>query len=129
MSKLSGALTGRGGSLRIDILPPKLQESLDTDTENYIDEIANDIGESHKAYLIENLEYAQELLVQEGLWDKITSGVKNVKDKVMRGINSLVDKVKTFVSKIGKWMMKMVKNTGYYLMAFDMKPKLSFKIK
>ena len=129
MSQLPGALTGRGGSLRVDILPPELQESLDTDTENYIDEMANEIGESHKAYLTENLKYTQELLLQEGLWGKVTSGIKNVKDKVMKGINFLVDKIKAFVSKIGKWMMKMVKNTGYYLMAFDMKPKLSFKVK
>ena len=47
----------------------------------------------------------------------------------MSGINLLVDKIKSFVSKIGKWMMKMVKNTGYYLMAFNMKPKLNFKLK
>jgi len=128
-SKLSGALTGRGGSFRIDILPSKLQESLDTDTETHIDEMANEIGESHKSYLIENLEYAQEILLQEGIWGKVTGFVKNVKDKIMSGINLLVDKIKTFVSKIGKWMMKMVKNTGYYLMAFNMKPKLNFRLK
>jgi len=129
MSQLPGALTGRGGSFRIDILPPNLQESLDTDTENYIDEMANEIGENHRAYLTENLKYTQELLLQEGLWGKVTSGIKNVKDKVMKGINFLVDKIKAFVSKIGKWMMKLVKNTGYYLMVFNMKPKLSFRIK
>jgi|TARA_R110000822_G_scaffold76724_1_gene184484 hypothetical protein len=129
MSQLPGELTGRGGSFRIDILPSNLQESLDTDTKNYIDEMANKIGENHRAYLTENLEYTQELLLQEGLWDKISGGIKNVKDKIMSGINLLVDKIKSFVSKIGKWMMKMVKNTGYYLMAFNMKPKLNFKLK
>ena len=126
MSQLPGELTGRGGSLRVDILPPNLQESLDT--ENYIDEIANEIGESHRAYLTENLEYTQELLLQEGLWSRVTGSIKTVKDKVMKGINFLVDKIKAFVSKMGKWMMKLVKNTGYYLMVFNMKPKLSFKV-
>ena len=126
MEELTGALTGRGGSLRIDILPPKLlPESMDTDDENYIDEIANDIAESHRTYLTENLEYVQELLLQEGLLDF----VKTAASKVMDGINFLVNKVKTFVSNIGKWMVKMVKNTGYYLMAFNLKPQMSFKIK
>ena len=46
----------------------------------------------------------------------------------MKGINLLVDKVKTFVSNIGKWMVKMVKNTGYYLMAFNMNPVIKFSI-
>ena len=124
-------MTGRGSSIRIDIkkLPSSLQdEYIDTTTENYIDEISNDIGESHRAYLTENLEYAQELLLQEGFFDRTSKFVKNVKDKVMKGINSLVEKIKTFVSKIGKYMVKLIKNTGYYLMAFDMKPELSFRV-
>ena len=129
LTKITGARTGRGGSFRVDILPEALLDmSLDTTTENYIDKISNDIGESHRAYLTENLEYAQELLLQEGFFDRASKFVKNVKDKVMRGINSLVEKIKTFVSKIGKFMMKLVKNTGYYLMAFDMKPELSFRV-
>jgi len=131
LSKLTGDLTGRGSSIRIDIkkLPSSLQdEYIDTTTENYIDEISNDIGESHRAYLTENLEYAQELLLQEGFFDRTSKFVKNVKDKVMKGINSLVEKIKTFVSKIGKYMVKLIKNTGYYLMAFDMKPELSFRV-
>ena len=136
MEELTGALTGRGGSLRIDILPPKLlPESMDIDDENYIDEIANDIAESHRTYLTENLEYAQELLLQEGLLDfaktatsKVMNFAKTAASKVMDGINFLVDKVKTFVSNIGKWMVKMVKNTGYYLMAFNMNPVIKFSI-
>jgi len=122
MSKISGALTGRGASFRIDVLPSSLQDSID------IDEISNEIGENHRTYLTDNLEYAQELLLQEGIWSKTTGIVKNVKDKIMKGINLLVDKVKTFVSNIGKWMVKMVKNTGYYLMAFNMNPVIKFSI-
>ena len=128
LTKLSGELTGRGGSIRID-MPPSLQDGyIHTTTENCIDEIANDIGESHRAYLTENLEYAQELLLQEGFFDRASRFIRNLKDKVMKGINSLVEKIKTFVSKIGNYIMKLVKNTGYYLMAFDMKPQLSFKV-
>ena len=129
MSQLTGALTGRGGSFRIDILPPNLlPESIDTN-ENYINEIANDIGKSHRKYLTENLEYAHELLLQEGLWDSVKNLAKNAASKMMDGINFLVDKVKTFVLNIGKWLVKLVKNTGYYLMAFNLEPEMSFRIK
>ena len=76
------------------------------------------------------------MLLQEGLLDfaktatsKVMNFAKTAASKVMDGINFLVDKVKTFVSKIGKWMVKMVKNTGYYLMAFNLKPQMSFRIK
>ena len=49
---------------------------------------------------------------------------KTAASKVMDGINFLVDKVKTFVSNIGKWMVKMVKNTnGSYSFKSEIVPK------
>ena len=120
-------MLGRGAGWRLEVRKIPLfndynMVDLDDETKEYITEMADELAESHREFLTENPEFAQEMLLQEGLID-------TVKDKLKQGIDALVAKFRQFFIIVGRWFARLARNVGVFMTAFDINSQVVFKYK
>ena len=119
----------RGGSMRATIntlfdsadLTHYELEPLEQDDYQYLEEQWKEVEEVGTRVLLENWEKTQHLLLQEGILDSLKKGYEVVK----AGAKKIMAKLKRFFMAIGQYLMKWLRNTGAYMKAFGMKPKVT----
>ena len=119
----------RGGSMRATIntlfdsadLTHYELEPLEQDDYQYLEEQWKEVEEVGTRVLLENWEKTQHLLLQEGIIDSVKKGYEVVK----AGAKKIMAKLKGFFMAIGEYLMKWIRNTGAYIKAFGMKPKVT----
>ena len=117
-------MLGRGAGWRLEVSKIPLNNDymvdIDDETKEYITEMADELAESHRTFLIENPEFAQEMLLQEGLID-------NIKGKLKQGIDALVVRFREFFLKVGRWFARLARNVGAFIVVFDINSQVAFK--
>ncbi|HIC82774.1 MAG TPA: hypothetical protein EYO99_00295 [Candidatus Marinimicrobia bacterium] len=129
---------GRGGAWRMEVKKIPLHNNymvdIDDETKEYITEMADEMAETHRTFLTENLEFAQEILLQEGLLDIAKGALKQgkvllntIKAKLKQGIDALVVKLREFFIKVGSWFARLARNVGIFMLAFDIHGDVKFR--